>query len=428
LVWFVLTLEDGPVAVPIVDPARWVAGFDEAFSQVAGLFSQVQSRRRAQAYLLGLLSQTERKNGWQLAEFAGDEAPDGMQRLLNHYSWDADAAAAAVARYVAARLGHPEAVLVCDETGFLKKGRMSVGVQRQYSGTAGRIENCQLGVFLTYATPDGARAFIGRRLYLPEKSWAADRQRCRRAGVPDQVGFATKPELAAQMIGEAIVAGVPFGWVTGDEAYGQNPGLRSFLEERDIAYVMAIPCSFEVTTHGGKRGKKRVDELTRLVPVDGWQRLSCGNGSKGPRLYDWALIDTTTTAHQILVRRGLTPNGKGELELAFFYCHAPAGASLAQLVAIAGSRWNIEECFQAAKNEVGLDHYQVRRWDAWHRHITLAMLAHAFLAVTAAAEHAEPPPEPGDDFTKPASGEDHGDLAREGEPSLWTNSSHPGHQ
>lgn len=403
--------------MPTVDPSGWVAGFDEVFSQIAGLFRQVQSRRRARAYLLGLLSQTERKNGWQLAEFAGDEAPDGMQRLLNHYSWDADAVRVRLARYVVARLGHRDAVLIVDETGFVKKGRMSVGVQRQYSGTAGRIENCQLGVFLAYATPGGSRAFIDRRLYLPEKSWVDDRDRCRAAGVPDDVAFATKPQLARQMIADAIEAAVPFGWVSGDEAYGQNPGLRCFLEERDIAYVMAIPCSMEVAVHDGKAGKKRVDALTALVPEVGWQRLSCGNGSKGPRLYDWALIDTSSGPHKVLVRRSLTPNDKGELELAFFYCHAPRGASLVELVAIAGSRWNIEECFQAAKNEVGLDHYQVRQWDAWHRHITLAMLAHAFLAVTAAVEHTPPCPPP-----QPAgsSGEDGGGLAREGEHTLWT--------
>jgi SRSO17 transposase len=415
-----LTFEDGPVAVSSVDPARWLAGFDEAFSQVAGLFPQVQSRRRARAYLLGLLSQTERKNGWQLAEFAGDDAPDGMQRLLNHYSWDADEAEAAVSRYVVGRFGHPQAVLIPDETGFIKKGRMSVGVQRQYSGTAGRIENCQLGVFLAYASPDGARAFIGRRLYLPEKSWVADRARCAQAGVPEEVGFATKPELARQMIASAVEAGVPFRWVSGDEAYGQNPALRRWLEEHGIAYVMAVPCSFEVTARKGKAGKKRADELAALLPADGWQTLSCGNGSKGPRLYDWALIDTTSPAHQVLVRRSLTPGEKGGLELAFFYCHAPAGASLAQLVAVAGSRWNIEECFQAAKNEVGLDHYQVRKWDAWHRHITLAMLAHAFLAVTAAREQAPPEPPPQQVLD---SGEDH--LAREGEHSLWTTGGTP---
>jgi SRSO17 transposase len=423
LVWFVLKLEDEPVTVMPVDPARWLAGFDEAFAQIVGLFPQVQSRRRARAYLLGLLSQTERKNGWHLAEFAGDDSPDGMQRLLNHYRWDAGAAEAAVSRYVVARLGHPNGVLIPDETGFLKKGRMSVGVQRQYSGTAGRIENCQLGVFLTYAAPDGARAFIGRRLYLPEKSWIADRARCEQAGVPGEVGFATKPELARQMIADAIEAGVPFGWVAGDEAYGQNTPLRSWLEERDIAYVMAIPCSFEITARKGKAGKRRVDELSALVPAGGWQRRSCGNGSKGPRLYDWALIEATGPAHQVLVRRSLSPGEKGEVELAFFYCHAPAGASLAELVAIAGSRWNIEECFQAAKNEVGLDHYQVRTWDAWHRHITLAMLAHAFLAVTAAHEHT--PPDPPPERVTSTDGEyGIGDLAREGDHSLWTTTGH----
>jgi SRSO17 transposase len=381
-------LEEGAVAAPArVDPAVWVAGFDDAFAVVAGVFPQVQSRRRARAYLLGLLSQTERKNGWSLAEFAGDDGPDGMQRLLNFYPWDADAARDAVRRYVVSEFGHPNAVLVADETGFVKKGRASVGVQRQYSGTAGRVENCQLGVFLAYATPDGARALIDRAVYLPE-SWTADAGRCERAGVPEDAAFATKPELTRRMIKRALAAGVPFGWVTADEAYGQNPGLRTWLEEQDIAYAMAVPCSFEATTAAGRR---RADALAALVPAGGWQRLSCGQGAKGPRRYDWALMATTSARHHLLVRRSLTPNSKGELDLAYFYCHTPQPATLAELVAVVGARWNIEECFQAAKNEVGLDHYQVRKWDPWHRHITLAMLAHAFLAVTAARERRGPP-------------------------------------
>jgi SRSO17 transposase len=396
-----------------VDPGAWVAGFDEAFAEIAGVFGQVQSRRRARAYLLGLLSQTERKNGWSLAEFAGDDGPDGMQRLLNFYPWDAEAARDAVRRYVVRELGDPAAVLVPDETGFVKKGRASVGVQRQYSGTAGRVENCQLGVFLAYATPDGQRALIDRALYLPE-SWTADRDRCDHAGVPQGVGFATKPELARRMIERALAAGVPFGWVSADEAYGQNPPLRSWLEDHHIGYVMAVPRSFEVTTGAGR---DRADTLAALVPAHAWQTLSCGDGAKAPRRYDWALVATTGPAHHLLVRRALTPNDKGEHELAFFSCHTPEGASLAQLVAVAGSRWAVEECFQAAKNEVGLDHYQVRRWDPWHRHVTLAMLAHAFLAVTAARERRRPP-EPS--APHPGHRGDAGHVAREGEPGLWT--------
>jgi SRSO17 transposase len=298
-----------------------------------------------------------------------------MQRLLNFYSWSADEVRNDLREYVVAAIGEPAGVLICDETGFLKKGTKSAGVQRQYSGTAGRVENCQLGVFLAYAVPGGGRALIDRELYLPE-SWASDRSRCREAGIADDVAFATKPELARQMIERAIDAGVPFGWVAAYEAYGQNTPLRDWLEQRGVSYVLAVPKSFTVSTAAGPR---RADTLAALVPTAGWQQISCGDGAKGPRYYDWALIGTVSPARYLLVRR---PGAGGEL--AFFTCHAPAGTTLAELVQVAGARWAIEECFQAAKNETGLDHYQVRRYDAWYRHITLSMLAVAFLTVTAA--------------------------------------------
>ena len=253
-------------------------------------------------------------------------------------------------------------------------------MQRQYSGTAGRVENWQLGVFLAYAVPGGGRALIDRELYLPQ-SWADDRDRRRQAGIGDDLEFATKPELARQMIERAAGAGVPFSWVAADEAYGQNTALRDWLEDRRVSYVLAVPKSFTVTTAADSR---RADELAGLVPAAGWQQISCGNGAKGPRFYDWALIATASPVHHLLVRRPLTPNAKGERELAHFTCHAPAGTTVAHLVAEAGARWAVEECFQAAKNETGLDHYQVRRYDAWYRHITLSMLALAFLQVTAA--------------------------------------------
>jgi len=343
-------------------------------------------RRHGRAYLLGLLSHTERKNSWSLAEFAGDVSPDGLQRLLNFSPWDEGACRDAVRRYVVRHLGDAGAVLVADETGFLKKGRMSAGVARQYTGTAGRVENCQAGVFLAYAAPDGSRALIDRELYLPEK-WTSDRERCRAAGIGDDVAFATKPELARTMIERAVKAEIPFAWVAGDEVYGGNPGLRSWLEEEGIAYVMAVACSEMIATAAGRL---RADELASLVPASGWQRLSCADGSKGPRLYDWALIGTTVPGRQLLVRRSLSPGEKGELELAYFRCWSPRHVTLAELVAVAGARWAVEDCFAEAKNETGLDHYQVRRYRAWYRHITLSMLAHAFLAV--AARSARPAP------------------------------------
>ncbi len=359
--------------------AAWSESFSELFAQVAGEFGNAAVRRHGRAYLLGLLSQTERKNGWTLAEFAGDVSPDGLQRLLNFSPWDEDGCRDALRRYVVRHLGDPGAVLAVDETGFLKKGRMSAGVARQYTGTAGRIENSQVGVFLAYAAPDGSRALIDRELYIPQK-WADDRDRCRAAGIGDDVAFATKPELAEKMLGRAVEAGVPFSWVAGDEVYGGNPGLRSWLEGEGISYVMAVACSEMITTGAGRF---RADELTALVPASGWQRLSCADGSKGPRLYDWALIGTASPARQLLARRSLAPGEKGDLELAYFRCWSPRPVTLAELVAVAGARWAVEDCFAEAKNETGLDQYQVRRYRAWYRHITLSMLAHAFLAVTA---------------------------------------------
>jgi SRSO17 transposase len=359
--------------------AAWSESFNEMFMQVAGCFSNARVRRRGRAYLLGLLSRAERKNSWQLAEFAGDASPDGMQRLLNFSPWDEDAARDALARYVARRMGDPAAVLAVDETGFLKKGRMSAGVARMYAGTAGRIENCQVGVFAAYVTPDGGRALIDRELYLPE-AWTDDRDRCRKAGIGDDVGFATKPGLAWAMIERAAVAGIPFSWVAGDEVYGGNPGLRGKLEEHGIPYVMAVKCSEAIATAAGSR---RADELAALVPAGGWQRLSCADGSKGPRLYDWALVATKSPRHHLLVRRSLQPNEKGVLELAFYRCWSPRPVTLAELAAVAGARWGVEDCFAEAKGEAGLDHYQVRKYRAWYRHVTLSMLAHAFLAVAA---------------------------------------------
>jgi SRSO17 transposase len=356
---------------------RWRAGFEDMFALVAGRFAQVESRRRARMYVLGLLSGAERKNSWTIAEAAGDLTPDGMQRLLNFYSWDADVVRDDLRGYVLDQLGDPRGVMVADETGFLKKGTKSAGVQRQYSGTAGRIENCQLGVFLTYASSKG-RALIDRELYLPA-SWTADPDRSLEAGIGEEVEFATKPELARRMLARARDAGASFGWFTADEAYGDNPGLRAYLEDQDINYVMAISCDQRFST---PTGRIRADELAALAPQRGWQRLSAGAGSKGQRLYDWLLLDPGTHTHQLLVRRSISK----PTELAYYIVHTPTPVPLAELVRVAGSRWAVEETFQFTKNETGLDHYQVRKYHAWYRHITLSMLAAAFLTITAHTE------------------------------------------
>jgi len=368
------------------DLALWVAGLDDLFALVAGRFRRVETRRQARAYAGGLLAPLAAKNSWTLAEAAGDKTPDGMQRLLNRASWDTDGTRDDVRSYVARHLGDASGVLVVDETGFVKKGTRSAGVQRQYSGTAGRVENCQLGVFLAYASPKG-RALLDRELYLP-KSWTDDRDRCREAGIPDGVQFATKPELARAMLGRALDAGVPAAWVTADEAYGKDGRFRDWLEQRRAAYVLAVASNQAVP---GSTGTSRADVLAAHAPGQAWKRRSCGNGAKGPRVYDWAAATLPEDGTEppgwsrfLMVRRSLTPNAKGELELAYYLCAAPAGTADEELIRVAGARWAVEECFQAAKNETGLDQYQVRRYDAWYRHVTLAILAHAYLAVTAA--------------------------------------------
>ena len=311
-----------------------------------------------------------------------------MQRLLMSADWDADAVRDDVRDYVVEHLGDPAGVLVVDETGFLKKGTKSAGVARQYSGTAGRIENCQIGVFLGYATPAG-RTFLDRELYLP-KAWAEDHQRRAEARVGADVEFATKPELAMRMLGRALDAGVPAGWVTGDEVYGQHFRLRRMLEERRMPYVLAVPVNQRViAAHGDAEGavtvaELRADALAAMLPAQAWKKISAGPGSKGPRLYHWARASIRpledTRNYWLLVRRSLSDPE----DLAYYLCYGPERTPLRELVRVAGARWAIEETFQTAKGQVGLDQYQVRRYDSWYRHITLAMLAHAFLTVTTA--------------------------------------------
>jgi SRSO17 transposase len=368
------------------DLALWVAGLDDLFALVAGRFPRVEPRRRARAYVGGLLAPLATKNGWTLAEAAGDKTPHGMQRLLNRSGWDAGGVRDDVRAYAARHLGDAGGVLVIDETGFVKKGAKSAGVQRQYSGTAGRVENCQLGVFLAYVTGKG-RALIDRELYLP-KSWTDDRDRCREAGVPDDVQFATKTDLARAMLGRALDAGVPAAWVTADEAYGRDGKFRDWLEQRRTGYVVAVASNQAIA---GDAGTSRADVLAAHAPDQAWKRRSCGNGAKGPRMFDWAAAtlpeDGTAPpgwSRYLLIRRSITRNAKGQRELAYYLCAAPAGTEDEELIRVAGARWGIEECFQTAKNETGLDQYQVRRYDAWYRHATLAILAHAYLSVTAA--------------------------------------------
>jgi SRSO17 transposase len=356
----------------------WWAGLDALHARIAGRFRRAEARDRAKRYLAGLLDRVERKNGWQLAEHLGESGPQGVQRLLNAADWDEDAVRDDLRSYVVEHLGDPAGVLIVDETGILKKGTKSVGVQRQYSGTAGRRENCQIGVFLNYASAKG-RTFLDRALYLPQE-WAGDPERRRTAGVPEEVTFATKPELAKQMLERAFAADVPAAWVTGDEVYGDAPDLRHWLEQERHPYVFAVSCSHPIWRDGKQ---ERADVLVASLAADAWGTLSCGAGSQGERLYDWACIrlpyeTIVGMAQWLLIRRSRSD----PTELAYFRAFGPETTQLAELVRIAGMRWAIEESFEDAKGSVGLDQYEVRKWRAWYRHITLALVAHAYLEVT----------------------------------------------
>jgi SRSO17 transposase len=320
---------------------------EELLSRVAGRFPRVEPRRRIQGFVLGLLVDLPRKNCWTIAEHAGEASPDGMQHLLARAVWDTDGVRDDLREFVVERLGDPGAVLVVDETGDVKKGTATVGTQRQYTGTAGRVDNAQVAVYLTYAGQAG-HAMIDRELYLP-KSWTIDPQRCAGAGIPEDVEFATKPALAGAMITRALDAGVPARWVAGDEVYGADPGLRTRLEARQVGYVLAIGCDRRVLTAAGPM---RADAVAATLPKGAWQRLSAGSGAKGQRYYDWAWVTVSAQAghHWLLISRHPRHG-----ELAFYHCYSPTLVPLGELVRVAGRRWTIEESFQAGKGLAGLD-------------------------------------------------------------------------
>ena len=354
-------------------------------------FARPEPRGRALSYLKALIGTSERKNGWQIAEAAGEVTPDGVQRLLNAARWDAGEVRDDLRSYVVEHFGDAEAVLIVDETGFLKRGEKSVGVARQYSGTAGGVENCQVGVFLCYASKKGA-AFIDRALYLP-REWAKDQERRAEAGIPEGVRFATKLTLAREMLERAFEAKVPAGWVTADALYGSNRNLRMFLESRGQPFVLAVKRD-ESLWALDERGpaQVRADRLAEELTPEDWRRLSAGVGSKGERLHDWALLplfrlqlteEERFWGHWLLLRRSIEDPD----EIAYYVVFAPKeGTTLEGLVKVAGARWRIESGFAEAKGEFGLDEYEVRRWAGWHRHVTLSLLAHAFVGVVRADE------------------------------------------
>jgi SRSO17 transposase len=363
----------------------WSAYLDEVHSRIARRFSRPEVRERAYRYLGGLVEDVGRKNSWQMAEAIGERMPRGVQHLLNDARWDPNAVREDLREYVVEHLGdEASGVLIVDETGFLKKGNKSVGVARQYTGTAGKRENCQVGVFVCYSSKEGA-AFVDRALYLPEE-WTADPRRLCEAGVPEGVGFATKGELAKAMLQSAFEAGVPARWVVADTVYGMTRGLRGWLEERERSYVLAVTSSKSVYHEDHQR---RVGEVARSLPEESWVRASAGKGTKGERLYDWACVELPESGmyregvragRWLLMRRSIAGEPEEE-KIAYYLCYGPAQTTVDELIGIAGRRWTIEACLEAAKGEVGLDEYEVRKWDGWYRHVTLCLLAHAYLAV-----------------------------------------------
>jgi SRSO17 transposase len=357
----------------------WERELSALKERMAGVLGRRELKETSGAFIDGLLSGIERKTGWLMAEQSGAERPYRMQSLLGRSRWDAEALRDAVRAYAVEALADPDGVLIVDETGFLKKGEHSAGVARQYSGTAGRIENCQIGVFLSYASRWG-HALIDRRLYLPQ-AWAENGARRAKAAIPATTTFATKPAIARDLIAAALDAGVPCAFVLGDALYGSDRRLRRMLEARQQPYVLAVRSNEPMRVGGGALAATTSGLLADALPPDAWACHAAGEGAKGPRLYDWARLrlfwsQDPQWEHWLLVRR----SRKDAEQRAYYVVFAPAGATLAELAGVAGLRWTIETCFATAKDELGLDHCEARSWPAWHRHITLVMAAAAFLA------------------------------------------------
>jgi SRSO17 transposase len=381
----------------------WAVSFATFCARFDDLFARSESRAQARKYLRGLLAGLERKTTWQLAEVVKDGTPDRMQRLLYRVRWDAEVARDRLQQFVIERFGDPEGIAVLDETGIPKKGKHSVGTQKQYCGALGKIENCQVATLLTYATARG-HVFLDRRLFLPEE-WCWDRARRARAKVPEGIPFQTKPEQARAMLEHAWEQGVPMRWVTGDSVYGDSPDLRAAVQAHGCWYVLAltsvIRCWLEpppleepqAETGGRPRRAVRlaqgapkaqpVAEVIARLPRSQWKRLSIATGTKGPRVYDWARVQVIESRDGfpgpevwLLARRSVSD----PTELAYYFAYAPPTSSLLTLAQVAGTRYTVEQVIKEAKSEVGFDRYEVRYWHSWYRHITLAMLAQVWLA------------------------------------------------
>ena len=384
---------------------QWSTDFEDYQARFASFFVRSEPRQAARRYLRGLLAPVQRKNCWQMAEAVGEKDPQQMQRLLYNAQWDEDQVRDELQRFVADRFGDEAGIGVVDETGFLKKGTKSVGVKRQYTGTAGKVENSQVGVFLTYLTPRG-RTFLDRRLYLP-KEWCADEERRREAKVPEEVDFKTKPQLAVEMLTLAWAQGVPMAWVTGDEVYGDAAYLRDAVRRAKRQYVLSVSCHTRVWREhppleeacAGARGRPRrrprlekgapsaetVAAVIASQPSRCWRRLAVSEGEKGPIAYDWTRVRVVESRHRLpgpdawlLARRSITD----ATNIAYYLSNSLRSTPLHTMAEIASARWSIETTIEEGKGETGLDEYQVRYWHSWHRHITLSMMAHAWLAST----------------------------------------------
>jgi len=373
-----------------VEVWKWGQELERLHARIAPRFARPEPRRRSLAYLKGIVSSVERKNGWHLAEHAGESRPDGMQRLLNSAAWDADLVRDDLRAYILEHLGDPHAVLVIDESSFRKRGKKSAGVARQHCGTTGHLENCQVGVFLAYTSSKG-HTLLDRELYLPMR-WIKDQKRCQEAGIPDTVRFQTKCEQARCMIERLWEAKIPFAWVVADTVYGGNADLRTWLEAHGYSFVLAVACDepVEIQTPEGLKRMTVAEAETLSVHEQDWQRLSMSQGTKGPRLFDWAVIPMLQRCenddrHFLLVRRCVDDPS----EKAYYFVFAPLGTTLVEMVQAIGQRWKIEECFEIGK-AIGLEDYEVRGFTAWYRHITLVMLVQACLAGICAAARSSP--------------------------------------
>ena len=364
----------------------WVSSLREVKGRIRPLFTQERVAQSAGLFLDGLLGPERRKTGWMRAEAAGDPGPWRQQAILGRGRWEADAMRDVVREYALETLADRDAVLVIDETGFLKQGKSSCGVGRQYTGSAGKVTNCQIGVFAAYVSQHG-HAFIDRALYLP-KAWTDDKARLAAAHVPKELGFATKPRLAVQMIGRAVAANVPFAWVAADSVYGVGE-VETALRRAGKGYVLGVSATHQFHSWGRTPAVSGTAEsIAGSLDASAWQRLSAGEGTKGARLYDWAYLELAdldvaefnkalsgTWTRGLLIRRSLA-DGK----LAFFTTWCPVGTAAAKLVQVEGCRWAIEDSFETAKTELGLDHNETRSWHGWHRHVSLVMLAFAMMA------------------------------------------------